>query len=77
MQFAERMASSHDPIDKRFLQMYMISKAQDQNKTYGFRNTLILKTGGKNSVILRNLPKSKVQPFDDDICSDRDSSRNL
>ena len=42
MNLASKMASSTNPVDKRFLQMYMLSKACDSNTRFGYQNDLLL-----------------------------------
>ena len=54
-QFAERMASSKNPVDKRFLRLYMLSKARDQNMHFGYNNELLLTSYAENQVMKQKM----------------------
>ena len=42
MQYAEKMATSTDPVDKRFMNLYLYRKASQHNIRFGFENDLFL-----------------------------------
>ena len=42
MAYAKQMANSQDPIDKRFINLYLVRKADQKNIHFGLQNDILL-----------------------------------
>ena len=61
MQCAEKMATSTDPVDKRFMNLYLYRKASQHNIRFGFENDLFLSHNRHNSARSGQLDE-KINP---------------
>ena len=42
MAYAKQMANSQDPVDKRFINLYLVRKADQKNIRFGLSNDILL-----------------------------------